>query len=62
MRLKEVIEDKGLKQCWIARKLGVSRQTVSNWIRGETRPRDKDKLRLAKLLDIPVSIFFEENE
>jgi transcriptional regulator with XRE-family HTH domain len=52
--LKELIKVKGVKQRFIADKLGVSEVTVSNWVMGKTFPSEENLEKLCKLLDIPV--------
>jgi len=53
MRLKELLESKGLKQKWLARKMGVSEVTVSNWASKKHVPKKKHLERLSEILDMP---------
>lgn len=32
-RLKEILDERGIKQSWLAEKVGVTRQTMSNLIK-----------------------------
>jgi len=60
--LKKILNEKGIKQDWIARKLGVSKQTVSLWVLGKNEPRGRNLYNLAKLLDVEIGeIFFTYN-
>ncbi|MEC5167234.1 transcriptional regulator with XRE-family HTH domain [Flavobacterium sp. PL11] len=52
--LKELIKSKGIKQKWLALKLGVSEVTVSNWVKEKSIPSKKHLLKMSKLLDIPT--------
>jgi len=52
--LKEVFKSKGIKQKWLAEKLGVSEVTVSNWVKQKTTPNGSHLKKLAGLLDIPI--------
>lgn len=49
--LKARIEEKGLKQRWIANKLKVSDTLVSQWLKGEREITPIHKLMLNKLLN-----------
>lgn len=53
--LKKVFRSKGVKQIWIAEKLGVSEVTVSNWVNNKTKPTQTHLKKLAELLDIPMA-------
>lgn len=52
--LKELIKSKGIKQKWLALKLGVSEVTVSNWVKEKSMPSQKHLEKLSEVLNIPV--------
>jgi transcriptional regulator with XRE-family HTH domain len=52
--LKELIKSKGIKQKWLALKLGVSEVTVSNWVKEKSMPSQKHLAKLSEVLNIPV--------
>ena len=52
--LKELLKSKGLKQKWLADKIGVSEVTVSNWCAGKSIPKKENVIRISELLDVPV--------
>lgn len=52
--LKEIIKSKGIKQRFVAQKLGVSEVTVSNWVKGKTYPTEEHWIKLSALLDISI--------
>jgi len=54
MLLKEILKSKGVKQKWVAFRLGVSDVTVSNWIKGKNEPSKKHLVKLSDLLGIPL--------
>ena len=54
MLLKEILKTKGIKQVWIANKLGVSEVTVSKWVSGRSVPKKAHLEKLSQLLDVPV--------
>ncbi|PTN03475.1 helix-turn-helix domain-containing protein [Mangrovibacterium marinum] len=51
--LKDIIKSKGMKQTFIAQKIGVSVVTVSNWVQGKSAPKDKHLRKLSELLNVP---------
>jgi len=34
--LRSIIQEKGIKQTWIAEKMGVTRALVNQWVKGTT--------------------------
>jgi len=54
MLLKELLKSKGIKQKWLANKLGVSEVTVSNWCTAKSVPDKANLQRLSELLDVPI--------
>ena len=54
MLLKELLKAKGLKQKWLADKIGVSEVTVSNWCSGKSIPQKARLKELSKILKVPV--------
>jgi transcriptional regulator with XRE-family HTH domain len=53
--LKEVFKSKGVKQKWLAEKMGVSEVTISNWVTEKSSPSRKNLERLSNLLDISIN-------
>jgi transcriptional regulator with XRE-family HTH domain len=54
MLLKELLKSKGLKQNWLATKIGVSEVTVSNWCAGKSVPKKKHLQKISDILEVPV--------
>ncbi|HOX77169.1 MAG TPA: helix-turn-helix transcriptional regulator [Bacteroidales bacterium] len=54
MLLKELLKSKGIKQKWLANKLGVSEVTVSNWCTAKSIPDKVNLQKLSVVLDVPV--------
>ncbi|MGC9354804.1 MAG: helix-turn-helix transcriptional regulator [Mariniphaga sp.] len=54
MKLKTLLDEKGIKQKWLAQKLGVSEVTVSSWCLGRSKPRDKHVERISILLETSI--------
>lgn len=55
MLLKELLRSKGLKQIWLANKMGVSEVTVSSWCAGKSVPRKEHLRKLSEILNVPLS-------
>jgi len=53
--IETCLENLGLTQTKVADSLGVSRQTVSQWLKGSKFPRPAKLLGLAKLLKLPFN-------
>ncbi|WP_369427805.1 helix-turn-helix transcriptional regulator [Membranihabitans maritimus] len=49
MLLKEILKSKGIKQKWLAEKVGVSEVTISNWVQQKSSP---NMIHMKKLCDI----------
>jgi transcriptional regulator with XRE-family HTH domain len=54
MLLKEILKAKGLKQKWLANRMGVSEVTVSNWCAGKSVPKKAHLQKLSELLELPI--------
>jgi putative transcriptional regulator len=53
-RIKEVLEQKGIKQTWLAEKLGKSYNMVNAYAQNRQRPRLETLMEIAEILDIDV--------
>lgn len=60
MKLKTLLDEKGIKQKWLAQKLGVSEVTVSSWCLGRSKPRQKHINQINTLLQTSNSIIISE--
>ena len=58
-RLYELRKKTGMSQDELAEKIGVSRQTISKWERGEALPDTENLIALAKLYNVTM-IYFED--
>jgi len=54
MLLKELFKSKGIKQKWLAQKMGVSEVAVSNWVKEKSVPSQKNFEKLSELLNVPL--------
>lgn len=53
--LKELLRSKGVKQKWLANKMGVSEVSVSNWVKGKSEPTLKNYQKISEILNIPLT-------
>ena len=53
-RIKEVLEDKGIKQVWLAEKLGKSYNMVNGYVQNRQQPRLEVLNDIAEILDVDV--------
>lgn len=51
--LKDIIKSKGLKQSYLAQRMGVSVVTMSNWVKEKSSPNKKNLEKLSELLEVP---------
>jgi len=60
-RIKEVLEEKGIKQTWLAVKLGKSYNMVNSYVQNRQQPRLEILYEIAKILDVnPKDLLKEE--
>lgn len=53
-RIKEVLEEKGIKQTWLAEKLDKSYNMVNGYVQNRKQPRLEVLNDIAEILDIDV--------
>lgn len=51
-RIKEVLEEKGIKQVWLADKLGKSFNTVNGYVQNRSQPSLEMLYEIAKVLNV----------
>lgn len=54
IRIKEILEQKGIKQTWLAEQLGKSYNIVNGYVQNRQQPRLEVLYDIAKILDVPV--------
>ena len=59
-RIKEVLEEKGIKQTWLAEKLGKSYNMVNGYVRNRQQPRLEVLFEIAKILEVEVKDLIQE--
>lgn len=59
-KLKKLIDEKGIKQRFIAKKANIDESSISKYVRGTLRPSYNTAEKIAKVLECkPDDIFFE---
>ena len=53
-RIKEVLEQKGIKQVWLADQLGKSYNIVNGYVQNRQQPRLEVLYEIARILDVEV--------
>lgn len=60
-RIKKVLEEKGIKQVWLAEQLGKSYNMVNSYAQNRRQPSIEDLYRIAKLLKVDARDLLIEN-
>ena len=54
-RIKEVLKQKGIKQIWLADKLGKSYNMVNGYVQNRQQPRLEVLNEIAEILDVDIT-------
>ena len=60
-RIKEVLEEKGIKQTWLADKLGTSYNMVNSYVQNRQQPRLEILFQIAKILNIDAKELLKDS-
>jgi len=61
-RIKEVLKQKGIKQTWLAKKLGKSYNMVNAYAKNRQQPRLETLMEIANILDVDVKELIISNK
>ena len=61
-RIKEVLEEKGIKQSWLAEHLGKSYNMVNGYVQNRQQPRIEVLYEIAEILGVSVKELLIDNE
>lgn len=53
-RIKEVLEEKGIKQVWLAEQLGKSYNMVNSYAQNRRQPSLEDLYKIAEILNVDI--------
>ena len=59
-RIKEVLEERGVKQTWLAQKLGKSYNMVNGYVQNRQQPRLEILFQIADILNVDVRMLINE--
>ena len=60
-RIKEVLEEKGIKQKWLAEQLCKSYNMVNGYVQNRQQPRLEVLYKIAKILDVKPKDLLKED-
>ena len=61
-RIKIVLQNKGIRQTWLAEKLGKSFNTVNGYVQNRQQPRLEILNEIAEILDVDVKELIVSNK
>jgi putative transcriptional regulator len=61
-RIKDVLEEKGIKQKWLAEKLGKSFNSVNSYVQNRQQPRLEVLNEIAEILDVDIKDLIVSNK
>jgi transcriptional regulator with XRE-family HTH domain len=61
-RIKEVLEEKRIKQTWLAEKLGKSYNMVNGYVQNRQQPRLEVLSEIAQILDVDIKELIESTK
>ncbi len=53
-RIKDILEEKGIKQKWLADKLGKSFNSINSYVQNRQQPRLEVLNQIAEILDVDI--------
>ena len=60
-RIKEVLEDKGIKQRWLAEKIGKSYNMLNAYVQNRQQPRIEVLYKIADILGVEAKDLLVDN-
>ncbi len=61
-RIKEVLDEKGIKQTWLAEQLGKSYNMVNAYVKNRQQPRIEVLYKIAEILGVNVKELLIDND
>ena len=59
-RIKQVLEEKGIKQKWLAEQLGKSYNMINSYAQNRRQPSLEDLYKIAEILQVEVAVLLVE--
>jgi transcriptional regulator with XRE-family HTH domain len=60
-RIKDILKQKGIKQTWLADRLGKSYNMTNSYVQNRSQPSLEDLNRIADILDVDVKDLIVSN-
>jgi len=60
-RIKDILKQKGIKQTWLADRLGKSYNMTNSYVQNRSQPSLEDLNRIANILDVDVKDLIVSN-
>lgn len=61
-RIKEVLDEKGIKQTWLAERLGKSYNMVNGYVQNRQQPRIEVLYEISEILGVNVKDLLIDND
>ena len=61
-RIKEILEQKGIKQKWLSEQLGKSYNMVNGYVQNRRQPSLEDLYRIAEILEVKAKDLLVDSE
>lgn len=61
-KIKEVLEEKGIKQTWLAERLGKSYNMVNGYVQNRQQPRLEVLYEIADILQVDIKELLKTNK
>lgn len=58
-RINEVLNERGLKQVWVAKQMGINQTVLSRWANNRGKPSVDRLFKLAKVIGCKVDDLYE---
>jgi len=60
-KLEKILQEKGIKQVWLAKRIDKSPAELNRWVKGKIVPAYENMCKISKAINIPVEdIFFDD--
>lgn len=60
-KIKVILEEKGIKQTWLATKLGKSYNMINSYAQNRRQPSIENLYKIADILDVDIKDLLESN-
>ena len=61
-RIREVLEQKGIKQVWLAEQLGKSYNMVHSYVKNKRQPSLEDLYKISEILNVDIKELIVSNK